>query len=106
MREVVVEGVRVLVARLRSGEVCAASPSCPHEGAPLAQGTVRQAAVDCPRHHYLFDLKTGENLYPVPIYPEWKKQQVGDLDLRTFPAYESDGWIWVIRRSGDTRAEG
>jgi nitrite reductase/ring-hydroxylating ferredoxin subunit len=96
------EGGRTLVARLRSGEVYAASPACPHEGAPLAEGAVRQGAVDCPRHHYLFDLKTGENLYPAPIYPEWKRQQVGDLTLRTFSAYESEGWIWVVRRPGDT----
>jgi nitrite reductase/ring-hydroxylating ferredoxin subunit len=103
MREVVVEGRRVLLARLRSGEVHAASAVCPHEGAPLADGSIRQGSVDCPRHHYLFDLKTGANLYPAPIYPEWKRRQVGNLDLGIFPAYEAEGWIWVSERSNGTQ---
>jgi nitrite reductase/ring-hydroxylating ferredoxin subunit len=86
---------RVLLARLWSGEVVAASPVCPHEGAPLAEGTIRDDAIDCPRHHYLFDLRTGRNLYPYPIYPRWKQEEVGRLHLRTFPCREEDGWILV-----------
>ena len=86
---------RVLLARLRSGEVVAASPVCPHEGAPLAEGAIRGEAVDCPLHHYLFDLRTGRNLYPYPVYPRWKQEEVGSLDLRTFACREEDGWILV-----------
>jgi len=95
LREVVVDRRRVLLARLRSGEVCATAPSCPHEAARLADGTMRGDAVDCPLHHYLFDLRTGRNLYPMPVYPRWKREEVGNLDLRTFPCREESGWILV-----------
>ncbi|MGH2707302.1 MAG: Rieske (2Fe-2S) protein, partial [Actinomycetota bacterium] len=36
LREVRVEGRRVMLARLRSGEVVATGAACPHEAAPLA----------------------------------------------------------------------
>ncbi len=85
----------VLLARLRSGEVAAAEPLCPHEQARLADGTIREGAVDCPKHHYLFDLKTGENLYPSRVYPKWKLEEVGDLSLPLYPCREEDGWIVV-----------
>jgi nitrite reductase/ring-hydroxylating ferredoxin subunit len=95
---VIVGGRTVLLGRLRSGEVVAADGICPHEEAPLAEGTIRGDAVDCPRHHYLFDLRTGRNLYPYPIYPRWKQEQVGNLGLAIFPCREEAGWIWTSVR--------
>lgn len=95
LREAQVGSQAVLVVRLRSGQVVAAAASCPHEGAPLAGGTIRGESVDCPRHHYLFDLRTGHNLYPYPIYPEWKKKEVGDLTLRIYPCWEEGDWIHI-----------
>ena len=95
LREVVVDRRRVLLARLRSGEVCAMAPSCPHEAARLADGTLRGDTLDCPRHHYLFDPRTGRNLYPRPVYPRWKQEEVGCLALATFPCREESGWILV-----------
>lgn len=85
----------VLLGRLRSGEAFAVAPECPHEAVPLEGGTIRGEAVDCPRHHYLFDARSGENLYPVPIYPAWKRAEVGDLKLDVFPCEERGGWILV-----------
>lgn len=95
LREVDVAGRMVLVAKLHSGEVVAAEAICPHERARLAEGTIRGEAVDCPRHHYLFDLHNGRNLYPFPIYPAWKQKEVGDLSLKIFPCWEQDGWLWL-----------
>ncbi len=95
LREVRIDGCRVLLARLRSGEVAAAEALCPHERTPLAEGAIRGEAVDCPTHHYLFDLRSGRNLYPYPIYPEWKQREVGDLSLAIYPCREEEGWIWV-----------
>ena len=93
LQELDLRGRPILVARLRSGEVVAAGGLCPHEQAPLAQGTRRGDAVDCPRHHYLFDLRTGRNLYPYPIYPIWKQKEVGELNLQLVSRREKDGWI-------------
>ena|SRR5438093_8979742 len=95
LREIRIEGRRVMVGRLRSGEAVATVAACPHEQAPLAEGRIYNDAVDCPRHHYLFDLRTGRNLYPTPQYPEWKRQEVGDLTLRTHLCREEDGWILI-----------
>ena len=73
----------------------ATAPTCPHEAARLADGAIRGDAPDCPLHHYLFDLRTGRNLYPWRVYPRWKREEVGCLDLRTFPCREESGWILV-----------
>ena len=95
LREVRIEGRRVMVGRLRSGEPVATAAACPHQQAPLADGRIHGDAVDCPRHHYLFDLRTGRNLYPLPQYPQWKRREMGDLTLRTHACREEDGWILV-----------
>lgn len=100
-----VEGRRIMLARLRSGEVVATAAACPHEQASLAEGMIRGEAVDCPRHHYLFDLCTGRNLYPMPIYPQWKREQVGDLTLRIYSCREEGGWI-LVTPSGDPDPQG
>lgn len=95
VRDVMVGDRRILLGRLRSGEAVAADGNCPHEQAPLIEGRIRGDAVDCPRHHYLFDLRTGRNLYPLPIYPGWKREEVGDLSLEILPCREEGGWIRV-----------
>lgn len=43
---------------------------------------------------------TGTNLYPVPVYPAWKRAEVGELKLTTFPCEERDGWIHVESSGG------
>ncbi|HVY60901.1 MAG TPA: Rieske 2Fe-2S domain-containing protein [Planctomycetota bacterium] len=86
---------KVLVARLEDGTVVAANPRCPHQGADLTDGgTVYMGAIDCPWHHYLYDLRTGENRYPREVFP-------ADLacalkPLRLLPAREEpDGYVYV-----------
>jgi len=59
LREVNVDGVRVLLARSQSGEVCALAGTCTHLGAPLAEGSRRGDTVICPWHGSRFDLRTG-----------------------------------------------
>ena len=44
-------------------------PFCPHEGAMLHEGKLYGAVIDCPRHHYTFDLCSGNNLYPKNVFP-------------------------------------
>lgn len=36
--------------------------------------------------------------FPWRVYPAWKRAQVGDLRMRVYPCYESDGWIRVLLR--------
>jgi 3-phenylpropionate/trans-cinnamate dioxygenase ferredoxin component len=91
--KVEVAGRPVLVARLEDGTPAAASPVCPHEAADLSKGTVYMGAVDCPRHHYLYDLRTGENRFPKNVFPADKGAELAPLPL--YPVKEEDGWIWI-----------
>jgi len=47
---------------------------CTHDGGPLAEGTVEDHVIECPRHGARFDIRTGAVLSmpataPVPTYP-------------------------------------
>lgn len=42
---------------------------CRHQNLPLAGGKVWQGVIDCPWHHFQYDIRTGENLYPRRVYP-------------------------------------
>ena len=85
----------VLVARLRSGEVVAFGPSCPHQFTELDDATIWDGNLRCPRHSYLFDTRTGENIHP---RREAKVENLWKLRPGYLPCYEvreEDGWIWV-----------
>jgi nitrite reductase/ring-hydroxylating ferredoxin subunit len=40
----------------------ATDDACPHEGASLAEGTYHEGRVICPRHNWVFDVRSGECL--------------------------------------------
>ena len=88
-----VGGAEVLLARLEDGTVSAARPVCPHRGEDLSGGLVYFGAIDCPWHHYTYDLRTGENCYPRNVFPADKAAGLAPLPL--YPVKEEDGWIWV-----------
>jgi nitrite reductase/ring-hydroxylating ferredoxin subunit len=103
LRELAVAGRTLVLGRLRDGTAVAFAPRCPHQAGRLAEGTLRGDQIDCPLHHYLFDARSGANTFPLPIYPAWKRAQVGPLRLRTYPVTERDGWIAVDPRPADGR---
>ncbi len=58
MREVMVEGRKMLLARI--GDVYhAAENRCPHMGGALSQGKLEGTIVTCPKHGSQFDLSDG-----------------------------------------------
>jgi nitrite reductase/ring-hydroxylating ferredoxin subunit len=93
LRKVWIPTKNILLARLDDGTVAATAVACPHEGADLSEGMVYMDAVDCPRHHYLYDLRTGENRYPRNVFPADLAARLDSLPL--YPVKEEDGWIWV-----------
>jgi 3-phenylpropionate/trans-cinnamate dioxygenase ferredoxin subunit len=99
LAKVVIAGREVLLARLKDGTVTAASPVCPHRGEDLSGGMVYMGAIDCPLHHYLYDLRTGENRYPRNVFPADLAACLAPLPL--FPVKEKEGWIWVGLRQDD-----
>jgi nitrite reductase/ring-hydroxylating ferredoxin subunit len=95
IRRVRVGESHVLVARLASGEVVAFGPSCPHQFTELDEATIWDGNLRCPRHSYLFDTRTGENVHP---RREARVENLWKLRPGYLPCYEvreHDGWIWV-----------
>ena len=86
-------GKSVLLARLDDGTLAAASPVCPHKGEDLSKGMLYFGAIDCPLHHYVYDLRTGENRYPRNVFPADLAARLAPLPL--YPVKDEDGWIWV-----------
>jgi nitrite reductase/ring-hydroxylating ferredoxin subunit len=93
LAKVVVAGEAVLLARMEDGTVAAASAVCPHRGEDLSGGMLYMGAIDCPLHHYLYDLRTGANRYPRNVFPADLCGGLAPLTL--YAVREADGWIWV-----------
>lgn len=60
-----------------NGEYRAVDNRCLHEGGPIYEGSVVNWTVTCPRHHWHYDLRTGEAIgrpgrrlrcYPVEVH--------------------------------------
>ena len=58
-KEVEFEG-RVYAIYNVEGEISAIDGICPHQGGPLADGTVEGTTVTCPWHGWQFDIRTGK----------------------------------------------
>ncbi len=57
-RAVKLNGLELAVFRL-NGQLCGLQNKCPHEGAPLADGTLEGDEIVCPMHSYRFNVRTG-----------------------------------------------
>ena len=70
---------------------------CSHQGRSLEGGAVWKGMLECPWHHFQYDLATGENVYPKRVYPldvqPRLRRQV--RTLRPYPIRERDGYIEV-----------
>ena len=88
-------GAPVLLANL-SGEVCAVHGRCSHQGQPLEGAILWGNLVDCPWHHFQYDVRTGENYYPANVYPKDVPELRSQLrPLRTYPVEVRGAEIWV-----------
>ncbi len=69
------------------GQIYALYGLCGHQHLSLEGGQVWQGVIDCPWHHFQYDLKTGENLYPKRVYPLQHLPHLGEQvkSLPTFP---------------------
>jgi len=85
----------VLVTRLTTGEVVAFAPVCPHQFTELDEAAIRDGQLRCPRHGYLYDARSGENLHPGRDAPQENLWKLRPGYLPTFGVTEGDGWISV-----------
>ncbi len=79
------------------GKFYALQGLCGHQNLPLAGGKVYQGVLDCPWHHFQYDIRTGENLYPRRVYPldalPYLRQQISPL--RTYAVRVVDEQVQV-----------
>ncbi len=89
-------GEKALILGNWEGRIYALDGICPHRNRPLEGASLWEHLLDCPWHHFQFDVRTGENYYPRNVYPrdvEELERQV--RPLRTYPVVLREGEIWV-----------
>jgi nitrite reductase/ring-hydroxylating ferredoxin subunit len=86
------ENLELAVARLR-GQVYVTSNYCTHLDCLLSSGKLVDDGVRCSCHGSVFDLETGEPIYPPATKP-----------IKTFPVKEEDGQIFVGLTAEDIAA--
>ncbi|NJO41799.1 MAG: Rieske 2Fe-2S domain-containing protein [Cyanobacteria bacterium CRU_2_1] len=100
MQVVEVNGLQLLLVNV-VGEIFVLNPRCPHRSAPLIEGQLRGIEIECPWHHYRYDVRTGENLYPRNVYPADLSYLQRDLQpLQCYPIWLKGDEIFV-EFSGD-----
>ena len=69
---------------------------CPHQRNPLEGAKLWNGALECPWHHFRYDLATGRNVYPANVYPGDDPRLQEQLHpLGTYPVEVRAGEIFV-----------
>ena len=85
----------VLLANYR-GRIYALSGRCPHQNNSLEGAVLWGDLVDCPYHHFQFDVRTGENYFPKNVYPKDMPQLEQQVrPLRAYQVEVREGDVWV-----------
>ncbi len=87
-------GEKIVLHRGKDGRPRALQDRCPHRGVRLSQGKQWwPGTVSCPYHGWTFDVDTGDLVAVITDGPE--SRMCGKAAVRTFPAEERIGLIWV-----------
>ena len=95
--EFCVEGKTLCIANV-SGEICVTDNLCPHVGAPLGKGRIRDGKIVCPRHGWAFDPKTGET----PIRPT-TRAIIYTVSIEGEDVFVTPGWLSRVPEKSETR---
>jgi 3-phenylpropionate/trans-cinnamate dioxygenase ferredoxin subunit len=87
-------GVELAVARL-GGSVYATSNYCTHLDCLLSSGKLVDDGIQCSCHGSVFDLQSGEPIYPPATVP-----------IKTFPTRETGAEIFVAITAADQESSG
>ena len=89
-------GKRPFVLANWNGAIYALSGLCPHQQNPLEGATLWGHLIDCPWHHFQYDIRTGENWFPQNVYPTSYSDLKSQLrPLKTYTVEVRDGDIFV-----------
>jgi len=75
------------------GRIHALEDRCPHKGVPLSSARQEGDSLRCPFHGWRF-ISSGECV-EVPSLGTAPHPSSASACVRTFPAEERDGWVWV-----------
>ena len=79
-----------------AGEIFALSGTCPHQQNPLDGATLIDYLLDCPWHHFQYDVRTGLNHFPRNVYPAdipRAQAQVGPLTRYLVEIRDDEIWV-------------
>lgn len=86
---------QVLLANWQ-GRIYAFESLCPHRRNPLQGAKLWDGTLECPWHHFRYDVASGANRYPSNVYPADASQLREQLHpLPTYPTEVRDGAVYV-----------
>ena len=78
------------------GRIYALHGICPHQNNPLDGAVLWDNLIDCPFHHFQYDIQTGGNVFPQNVYPKDYPELQEQLNpLKTYPVDVRDSEVWV-----------
>ncbi len=83
----------LVVARFADGRLLAADVACPHKGARLSAGCIRDGELMCAYHGWRFNAAGACQSIPSLLEPNAEKLALSHL--RTYAVQERYGFIWV-----------
>lgn len=83
----------LVLARFADGRLLAADVACPHKGARLSAGCIREGELMCPYHGWRFDAAGACQSIPSLVEPNAEKMALSHL--RSYAVQERYGFIWV-----------
>ena len=83
----------LVIVRFADGRLLATDSSCPHKGADLSQGCIRNGNLMCPYHGWEFAYDGTCQSIPSLLEPNPEKLALSHL--RTYAIKECYGFIWV-----------
>lgn len=86
------EGRSVVIAN-QDNRFFALDGVCPHKGFELERAQLLDFLIECPWHHYQYDIRTGENCFPKTVYPRDLAECV--QPLATYRVELKGSEIWV-----------
>lgn len=97
-------GEPVVLGRTKAGAAFALRDVCPHRGAPLSGGRLRQDdrgdAVECPYHGWRFLVSNGD-CAAIPALPSDDARDLSGVGARAFTLHEANGLVWIYRGDGE-----
>jgi len=83
----------LLIARFENGSLLVADVVCPHKGARLSRGCIRNGELMCPYHGWRFNASGACQSIPSLLEPNAEKQALSHL--HSYRVQERYGFVWV-----------